>query len=653
MCFGAPAFACKTLDAYGNALQQNWPAQDRAVWYETSQGSRLIPLDWHAALRLRGQTTRLAEPANLARYAPQICQDTGLPLGFVIDADAQRPPAMGLTCAACHTGFLSDGTSTFVVEGGANGLDLQTYAQDLFDAVEATWRDYATGPGPVWSAFAGDVLGRDHSETEAAQLHADMTAWLNWRGAIQRSIADGGRWGHGRIDAVAVIQNTISKLAGLRAGDRLPAASAPVSNPAVWNAPQMAQVQWNGSSLKVSDIGLFDDISLGALTRNSVEVLGVFAEMNLADSAFGDRQAYPSITSSVRMGNLIALERSLRSLRSPAWPENHWGAIDRKSDAYRRGAALFDAGCSGCHQGLDRTDLTVSIGRRNLGRPATDGTEIQTVMVPAFDLNAPDAPGYGVSPLMACNALTHASWSGKFANLDNSYKMLFEVGRNKDLSALWPEKFPSGVETMRLVEEMALRMIYEKRAEINAVQRADLRQKLASLGDGLRAGLFGDGRDDAVDPATATAHPTPTTHSAATLAEARALCAEVLLAQDPSGATVPAYKARPLNGIWATPPFLHNGSVPTLDDLLLPPGERPTQFATGAVLFDPVRVGLAGPSGQGPVSLFEVQDTDGRVIPGNWNGGHDFRASKACYDPVNTAQCKDDRAALILYLKGL
>ena len=26
-----------------------------------------------------------------------------------------------------------------------------------------------------------------------------------------------------------------------------------------------------------------------------------------------------------------------------------------------------------------------------------------------------------------------------------------------------------------------------------------------------------------------------------------------------------AYKARPLNGIWATPPYLHNGSVPTID----------------------------------------------------------------------------------------
>ena len=31
-----------------------------------------------------------------------------------------------------------------------------------------------------------------------------------------------------------------------------------------------------------------------------------------------------------------------------------------------------------------------------------------------------------------------------------------------------------------------------------------------------------------------------------------------------------AYKVRPLNGVWATPPYLHNGSVPTVYDLLSP-----------------------------------------------------------------------------------
>ena len=40
------------------------------------------------------------------------------------------------------------------------------------------------------------------------------------------------------------------------------------------------------------------------------------------------------------------------------------------------------------------------------------------------------------------------------------------------------------------------------------------------------------------------------------------------------------YLARPLNGIWATGPYLHNGSVPTLYDLLHP-DQRPAKFKTG------------------------------------------------------------------------
>ena len=42
------------------------------------------------------------------------------------------------------------------------------------------------------------------------------------------------------------------------------------------------------------------------------------------------------------------------------------------------------------------------------------------------------------------------------------------------------------------------------------------------------------------------------------------------------------YAARPLYGIWAAAPYLHNGSVPTLYDLLLPPDQRPKTFALGA-----------------------------------------------------------------------
>ena len=52
-----------------------------------------------------------------------------------------------------------------------------------------------------------------------------------------------------------------------------------------------------------------------------------------------------------------------------------------------------------------------------------------------------------------------------------------------------------------------------------------------------------------------------------------------------------AYKVRPLNGVWATPPYLHNGSVPTVYDLLSPLDERPKQFYLGNREYDPVKLG--------------------------------------------------------------
>jgi hypothetical protein len=96
-----------------------------------------------------------------------------------------------------------------------------------------------------------------------------------------------------------------------------------------------------------------------------------------------------------------------------------------------------------------------------------------------------------------------------------------------------------------------------------------------------------------------------------------------------------AYKARPLNGIWAAAPYLHNGSVPSLYALLLPPAERPLRFAVGRWEYDPKHVGYVS-DGQVPFVL----DTS---LPGNGNGGHEY----------GTKLADEDRWALVEYLKTL
>ena len=58
---------------------------------------------------------------------------------------------------------------------------------------------------------------------------------------------------------------------------------------------------------------------------------------------------------------------------------------------------------------------------------------------------------------------------------------------------------------------------------------------------------------------------------------------------------VAAYKPRPLAGIWATAPFLHNGSVPTIYDLLSPVADRPKTFRVGSREYDTEKLGLKQP----------------------------------------------------------
>jgi hypothetical protein len=104
-----------------------------------------------------------------------------------------------------------------------------------------------------------------------------------------------------------------------------------------------------------------------------------------------------------------------------------------------------------------------------------------------------------------------------------------------------------------------------------------------------------------------------------------------------------AYKARPLNGIWATAPYLHNGSVKSLYELLLPVEKRAKTFWVGNRDFDPREVGFVNqPSPVG--SWFRVADASGKAIHGNSNNGHDY-GSKTLTEP--------ERWALVEYMKTL
>jgi hypothetical protein len=99
------------------------------------------------------------------------------------------------------------------------------------------------------------------------------------------------------------------------------------------------------------------------------------------------------------------------------------------------------------------------------------------------------------------------------------------------------------------------------------------------------------------------------------------------------------YVSVPLEGLWLRAPFLHNGSVPTLTDLLEPVERRPARFRRGYDVYDSDRVGFvtAGPEAERFGSDFDIHR------PGNSNAGHVY----------GTTLPPDRKRALLEFMKTL
>lgn len=101
------------------------------------------------------------------------------------------------------------------------------------------------------------------------------------------------------------------------------------------------------------------------------------------------------------------------------------------------------------------------------------------------------------------------------------------------------------------------------------------------------------------------------------------------------------YANMPLDGLWLRAPYLHNGSVPSLRDLLEPAAKRPKAFYRGNDVYDPVKLGFVANVPQANGKTFFRLDT---TLPGNGNGGHEGKA----YGTDLTAA---EKTALVEFLK--
>jgi hypothetical protein len=99
------------------------------------------------------------------------------------------------------------------------------------------------------------------------------------------------------------------------------------------------------------------------------------------------------------------------------------------------------------------------------------------------------------------------------------------------------------------------------------------------------------------------------------------------------------YANLPLDGIWLRAPYLHNGSVPTLWDLLEKPENRPKVFYRGYDVFDPQKVGFVSDVAEENDQSYFKYDTS---LSGNGNQGH-----------VYGTYSDEEKAALVEYMKGI
>lgn len=592
--------ACTTGETPAGNTVQGWDADQRSSWYQGTQGSRLLPLSWARALEQAESQELFFTDASLTRFRflPLPNSRSGLPIGFAIDdSDArqlsytnltwyQGQPAreqwVGLNCSACHTARLTYQGQEATIDGGPSLVDFQAFIEGVDAAMTATRADAAK-----WERFAARVLTGHDNPTNRDMLRREFDRLLAFYRENARLNETPLRYGFGRLDAFGHIFNKVAQLAAYEATPAVTAtanpADAPVSYPFLWDIYRQDRLQWNGivGSKRIPlGGGGTRYLDVGALGRNSGEVIGVFGDIVLRPNS-----SPHGFASSVQTTNLDLLETVLRSLEAPRWPAN-FPALNQ--DRVRAGEALFEStGCRSCHQ------------------PQPAGNSVYPVRMVALERNSQRVPNpNNTDPWMACNALTYTSPAG---NLEGTRSRYFGgepmTGDTPLSSMLSASVIGSIVNHWQQVVATSVRIFF-------GVER--LPRVVGPLTESV-----GAERQNRLD-----------------------ICYQANdLPREPTDPPPFAYKARPLDGIWATAPYLHNGSVPTLYDLLLPPAQRPRSFNVGTREYDPVKVGYrtdAAASGNG--FAFNASG------PGNSNEGHDYNVGRLT---------EEQRLALLEYLKSL
>jgi hypothetical protein len=561
---------------------QGWSDADRTVFYTTGQGSRIMPAAWFKALR-RLDADAPFDDDQLARYGYLPWSDPAnplnLPIGFVVDGDG-RTGQLGMTCAACHTGeieYQKDGVAHALrIDGAPAAADFQRFLIDLTAAARATLLDPAR-----FSAFAESVLGAGATAETTAALKTDFGTWVTQFGQFMDASLPSPPWGPRRLDAFGMIFNRVAGLdLGLMAN--VQKADAPVRYPFLWNASRQDRTQWTGAAQN----GLF----LQALARNTGEVFGVFAKFapRRVTPKWGPFPAFIDFhDNSAGFDGLQTLEEKIAALQPPPWPRDVFPISD---DLAGKGEALFKARCESCHGETANASPSHSWVTPILAV----GTDAKT----ATNADRTSDPGPYTGALLPPPAILET-----FTNPEKTVEILAA----SIIGAILDEAFNPPIVTPYRLEHSGV-----WRAIAKDLQDILPHDQLAQMSSSPEAKVA---IRSMIKDKLANLYKKPE--------------------QDTPAA---AYEARVLHGVWAAAPYLHNGSVASLGELLTPPAQRKGSFIAGSRQFDPKNVGFVIDQSTATTAPFTADPATG-----NGAGGHDY----------GTDLTPDERSQLIEYMKTL
>ncbi len=577
ICLTAPSSAQQIVYADQGS---NWNATTRNSYYTQDQGSRLMPLSWLQALKRPDGTSFLADGLTRYGYLPMTGPSSGLPVGFPVTGDGPQQ-MVGMTCSACHTREIAVSGTRYRIDGGPALVDFHGLLVDINTATQTIANDKA-----AFDAFAKEVLGTEYQDPNSlAWLETAFGLWTQRFNAIVANGVPHENWGVGRLDAVGMIFN---RLTGLDIGPppsnllvaNIKPADAPVRYPFLWNAAIQDYTQWPGFAANGSDL-------LG-LARNVGEVYGVFGEFAPKKEKWSLLGYDYLAGNSVNFSGLSTLEGLIKKMGPPKYPF----PVDQALAA--QGAVVFNRtgnnGCADCH--------SIQPGKSRLFN--------KTWRTPILDVGT-DSRQYDV---MSWTASTGVMQGARIPFLND------KLGKTE----------PS-IDILTVAVAGSILQHYGSIL-------LDTRENGASL---KAAAPTADAKTASIPELRL---PSNLRELKEAFPRSRGEGRTVMKKTAPDGSTAFKYESRVIQGIWATAPYLHNGSVPTLADLLKPAAERPAQFNVGRD-YDIEKVGLA--SSRSGVSSTTVTTGCENRNSGNSRCGHEF----------GTTLPDAEKRALLEYLKTL